>query len=287
MLVVRYKNMKNVNEKEILEKEQELREEWEVYKSKILHNKSDEEKEKINHMLNQSYENDTLYSFRKNYSGRIEALRIYKIDLIRGQSLLREIPEGDISDNCINGAWNRFTLTGENGYYLTYYPEFKTAMLNKLSRAGINYYYTVLYMGIIMPNQFDKFPSTCKIEKGQTDGQDSVAYIFLDITQPGNKLVIYTDPSVGYRYFKMVWVSEGKIYRTLCVRNYKSFNAISFPTYHEEVWFNDAGVIQQKETFEIKEASFNQPFDPNTFTVDFTPQTRIIVDEDTEHIKSL
>jgi hypothetical protein len=203
--------------------------------------------------------------------------KIYTFDLPAGKSRIKEVSSDTNAFG--NAATERIVLTSRDGNQLNYYNELEQAVLGKISTRGFSVQSSILYLGVILPEQFEELPKDVKIRKDTLDGREVIVYeLSGDPKYPNDKFIIYADPLLGYRYVLLEGLSGGKIVRKIVAKNYKVFDGVPFPTYYEDTRYskNDSNSIQKQETIEIENASFNRPNDPNDFRVTFTSNTEVI-----------
>jgi hypothetical protein len=80
---------------------------------------------------------------------------------------------------------------------------------------------------------------------------------------------------LGYRYVLLEGLSEGRIVAKIAAKNYKIFDGVPFPTYHEDTRYEKDGTVRMREIIEVSEAHFNCPIEPDTFSIIFTPNTEV------------
>lgn len=205
-------------------------------------------------------------------SDTIKTSKIYTFDLSAGKSRIKEVSP-DINAFG-NGISERTVLTSRDGNQLNYYSGIERAALNKISTRGFSVQSSVLYLGVIPPEQFEELPKNVRMWHDKMNGQDVVVYeLSDDANYPGDKFIIYADPLLGYRYVLLEGLSEGKIVRKIVAKNYKVFDGVPFPTYYEDIGYAKDGTVRKWETIEIKDAHFNCPIEPNTFYITITPNT--------------
>jgi hypothetical protein len=210
-------------------------------------------------------------------SDTIKTTKICTFDLPAGKSRIKEVSSD--SNAFGNGMAERIVLTSKDGNQLNYHSDIEQASLNKISTRGFSVQSSILYLGVILPEQFEELPKDVKIRKDILDGREVIVYeLSGDPKYPNDKFIIYADPLLGYRYVLLEGLSEGKIMRKIVAKNYKVFDGVPFPTYYEDTRYskNDSNSIQKQETIEIENASFNRPNDPNDFRVTFTSNTEVI-----------
>lgn len=289
-LSIRYSRIKHWETIHIEEQKRFFEDRFESEISKIMEsNMSQEEKEKHIQRSERNYENG-LYQVQKNFSERIESERIYKIDLINHLFLEKEIPvEADMNKDIINGAWDRYILTDGEGHWLSYTPEQQSVSLLPIAKNAFDthYYGGLLYQGIITPDRFETFSQLSSIKEDQYKDQDVVVYELTNPEKAKSKLVIYTDPGIGYRYLKAETWFDGQLRYIRIAEAYQTIDGIPFPTYFENISYDLNREFREREAFQVKEARLNQPFDPNAFTVELTPATmiNIIIPEDPNESK--
>jgi hypothetical protein len=62
-------------------------------------------------------------------------------------------------------------------------------------------------------------------------------------------------------------------------QDYQSIDGLYYPMHFERIRYNTTtGEEEEREVFQIQAARFNQPFEPNAFTIELKPSTSITVD---------
>lgn len=151
-----------------------------------------------------------------------------------------------------------------------------------IDQAVVDYFNNVVasdlpaYLGVVEPQKIRVFPENVTTFEEEIDGKKVLVY---DLMAPDrvNKLRIYVDPAIGYRYCQVEWFSRDKIMRKIVARNYKLFDGIPFPTFHEDIIYSKSAdnPVQRKTTIEIETAQFNQIIEPELFKIQFTRDTII------------
>jgi hypothetical protein len=135
------------------------------------------------------------------------------------------------------------------------------------------------YLGAISQRHFEEFPENINVTISE-DNLDGRVVVIYELTELGrnDKMRIYADPAVGYRYRLVEVFSNGNLVRKIIAKDYKFFNDVPFPTFHEDVKFrSDPNIpIKTIETIQVINAQFNQDIDPNAFKIRFTPNTTLV-----------
>jgi hypothetical protein len=202
--------------------------------------------------------------------------RFYTFDLNEGKSRIMEIYSD--SDAFGEGISEQIILTSRDGNQLSYFNQIEKADLDQLPTYVLSVQSSILYLGVISPERLEKLPENVLTRQDKVNGQDVVVYELSDeVNHPGDKFIIYADPSIGYRYVLLEGLSEGKIVRKTEAKNYKIFDGIPFPTYHEDTRYAKDGTVRKREIIEVSEAHFNRPIEPDAFSIMFTPDTDVTV----------
>jgi len=217
-------------------------------------------------------------------SDTIKTYKICTFDLPAGKSRIKEVSSD--SNAFGNGMAERIVLTSKDGNQLNYHSDIEQASLHKISTRGFSVQSSILYLGVILPEQFEELPKDVKIRKDTLDGREVIVYeLSGDPKYPDDKFIIYADPLFGYRYVQLEGLSEGKIMRKIVAKNCKVFDGVSFPTYYEDTRYSKNSTILKRETIEVEDAHFNQPIEPNSFYISFTPNTVVTAIEDGQMAK--
>ena len=156
-----------------------------------------------------------------------------------------------------------------------------------------------LFLGVVNPKHIDFSGFNVNSETNKIDGHEVIAYE-LTIDGIDGMTKIYADPALGYRYRKVEYFNNGYLVRTLIAKDYKFFDGIPYPTFHERKDFeaSPGNKLLKSETTQIQKASFNQKIDSDVFNIKFTTNTWItdlslgmrfkpFVDFDLESLESL
>jgi len=135
-----------------------------------------------------------------------------------------------------------------------------------------------VYLGVISQRHFEEFPESINVTifQDSLDGRDVLVY---ELKEPGrnDKLRIYADPAVGYRYRLIESFSDGKLVRKIIAKDYRFFDGIPLPSFHEDtIYRSDPNApIKKTETIQVEVAQFNQVIDPKVFKIQFTTDSII------------
>jgi len=247
----------------------------EKFKNKIMSdsNLSSEKKENIIQQLERRHQEITVP--RINHASDTKVIStFYTFDLTEGKSRIKEIHSD--ANAFGKGISEQIILTSRDGNQLYYFNKVEKAALYQVPTHVFSFQSSVLYLGVISPERFEKLPENVRTRQDKIKGQDVVVYELSDeVNHPGYKFIIYADPSLGYRYVLLEVLSEGKIVRKITAKNYKIFDGVAFPTYHEDTRYEKDGTVRKREIIEVNEAHFNCPIEPNTFFITFTPNAEV------------
>jgi hypothetical protein len=244
-------------------------------KNKIMSdsNLSSEEKESCIQQLERTNREIDMPRIR-HASDTKEIFRFYTFDLTEGKSRIKEIHSD--ANAFGKGIAEQIILTSRDGNQLSYFSKIEQAALGQISTRGFSFQSSILYLGVISPERFEKLPENDRAWKDKINGQDVVVYeLSDDVNHPGYKFIIYADPSIGYRYIQLEWLSQGKIVQRIVAKNYKVFDGVPFPAYHEDTSYAKDGAFLKRKIIEVNEAHFNCPIEPDTFSIMFTPDTKV------------
>jgi hypothetical protein len=130
------------------------------------------------------------------------------------------------------------------------------------------------YLGIVEPKKLKMFPANIRTYQDRMNDIDATVFE-LSTSDKASVLKIYADPSLGYRYRKVEWFSNNAVIREIVASDYRMYDGILFPAFHEDIIYNSSGKIEIKKTIKVNSAGFNQPVDPGIFTIQYTPETII------------
>ena len=154
-----------------------------------------------------------------------------------------------------------------------------------MNHAVVDYYANTLartipaYLGVISQRHFEELKNlNVTVFKDNLDDQNVVVY---QLTETGrnDKLRIYTDPAIGYRYRQVESFSDGNLVRKIIAKNYKLFDGIPFPTFHEDTTYRSDpnSPIKTRHTIQVINAQFNLDIDPNAFKIRFSTDSSAFV----------
>ncbi len=165
-----------------------------------------------------------------------------------------------------------------SGIELHYSENANLGIVGDFSNALANKIEIIANLGIISPKHFDELPQNMNVAVSESDldGRKLVVY---EITEPNssNKMKIFVDPDLGYRYRQIESICEGGLAMKIVAKDYKLFDDVLFPTFYEEIKYSkDPNMpFRLKETFRILSAKFNMHLEPDVFTIKFSPETSI------------
>lgn len=249
----------------------------EKFKNKIMSdsNLSSEQKESIIQQLERRHQEITVPRISHASDTKVIST-FYTFDLTEGKSRIKEIHSD--ANAFGKGIAEQIILTSRDGNQLYYFNKIEKAALYQIPTHVLSFQSSILYLGIISPERLEKLPENVRTRQDKINGQDVVVYELSDeVNYPGYKFIIYADPSLGYRYVLIEGLSEGKIVRKIEAKNYKIFDGVPFPTYHEDTRYEKDGTIRKREIIEVSEAHFNCPIEPDAFSIMFTPNTEVTV----------
>lgn len=267
-----YDMTREVDEKIFQQRKEELiKSHQTMWSNEKMEKLSDEMKRKVI----ESHERN-LQNLLKLHSRWTTAEWWYRIDMPNRLFWRRETPRGEQrEEKVVNGAWNRCLLVDGKGNSLSYDLDSDTASLHSIDpRAFDRVYADILYYGVILPEQWERLDKITAIRKGQIDDHDVVIYEMANSKESDWKVVLYVDSNVEYRYRKMEVSSQNHLSQVQIAREYQKIDGIFYPMYFETIQYDvSTGKLQKREVFHIQDARFNQPFDPNAFTVELKPTT--------------
>jgi len=267
-----------VSDYELKEQNMMAEREWERkerIKNKIMSdsNLSSEQKESSIQQLERTHR-QIVNTYISHASDTKVASKFYTFDLTEGKSRIKEIYSD--ANTFGQGIAERIILTSRDGNQLNYYSKIEKAALHQISTRAFNFQSSVLYLGVVPPEWLEKLPENVLTRQDKINGQDVVVYeLGNDVNYPGYKFIIYAAPLLGYRYVQLEWLSQGKIVQRIAAKNYKIFDGVPFPTYHEDTRYAKDGTVRKREIIEVSEAHFNCPIEPDTFSITFTPDTEV------------
>jgi hypothetical protein len=225
---------------------------------------------------------NALQNLLKFYSGRTEADWICRIDIPGRLFWKREIPLWEKQENneTLNGAWNRFLLVNGQGHWLSYSLDDDSVSVDPISaKAFETAYADILYHGLLTPRQWEKMDQATSVQKGKLQERDVVIYEIVYSQKPDSKLIIYATPEAEYRYLKTEFFNQNHLRLVQIAQDYQRIDGLYYPMHFERIRYNTTtGEEEEREVFQIQAARFNQPFEPNAFTIELKPSTSITVD---------
>jgi len=208
----------------------------------------------------------------------LDIYRDFIFDFSKGRFKLDEKPvDPDFFDQ-----WgvdlDRVVLTLDDGTQVRYYRRFDQAVIHENAISDVAFMAEVqgAFLGVIGPRRLEDAPNNVVVFASSLDGQEIVVY---EITGSAGRdvLRIWVDPSVGYRYRKIEFLRDGKVVERITAKDYKFFDGIAFPIFHEDIVYRDDPnrPVRCKKTIQVLEAKFNQELDPNAFKISFTPNSKV------------
>ena len=247
----------------------------EKFKNKIMSdsNLSSEQKESIIQQLERRHQEITVPRISHASDTKVIST-FYTFDLTEGKSRIKEIHSD--ANAFGKGISEQIILTSRDGNQLYYFNKVEKAALYQIPTSAFSVESSILYLGVISPERFEEIPKNVQTRQDKINGQEVVVYeLSNDVKYPGYKFIIYADPSLGYRYVLLEGLSEGKIVAKIVAKNYKIFEGVPFPTYHEDTRYEKDGTVRKREIIEVSEAHFNCPIEPDTFSIICTPNTEV------------
>ena len=130
-------------------------------------------------------------------------------------------------------------------------------------------------MGTVHPSQLQGISEEdVAISTGSLDERSVIIY---DVQREHDRMRIYADPSLGYRYRKVELFRAERLAELIVARNYRLFDDIPLPTHHEAKMFaveESNTPIWWHETTRIMQAALNRPIDPKLFKIEHRPSTK-------------
>jgi hypothetical protein len=234
-IAARFRNYELVDQNIMTKREWESKERA---KNKIMSDNklSPEQKNKVTQEIDRIHREIDIPRI-SHASDTIKTSKICTFDLPAGKSRIKEVYSDTNAFG--NGIAERIVLTSKDGNQLNYYNAIEQAALHKISNRGFSIQSSILYLGVILPEQFEELPKDVKIRKDTLDGREVIVYeLSGDPKYPDDKFIIYAEPLLGYRYVLLEGLSEGKIVRKIEAKNYKVFDGVPFPTYYEDTRYS-------------------------------------------------
>ncbi|MCH9022896.1 MAG: hypothetical protein IID32_09030 [Planctomycetes bacterium] len=130
-------------------------------------------------------------------------------------------------------------------------------------------------LGTIHPSQLYGIAEEDVVtRKAALEGHEVSVY---DVQREHDRMVIYADPALGYRYRKIELFKEGRLAESISATDYRLFDDIALPTHHETKHFSidkpNTPFWRRKTTRILQATALNQAIDPNVFEIAFTPTT--------------
>ena len=176
---------------------------------------------------------------------------------------------------------DRVVWTLDDGTQIRYLRRIDQVLIHENAIPDVGFMAEVhgAFLGVIGPRRLEDVPNDVNVAVfgDKLDGREVVVYEIRD-PDTGDACRIWADPSVGYRYRKVEFVRNGKVVQRIVAKDYKFFDGIPFPTFHEDTIYRDDPnhPVSKRKTIQVFEARFNQELDPNAFKVRFTPDTYLM-----------
>jgi hypothetical protein len=160
----------------------------------------------------------------------------------------------------------RTTLIVAGSSIFQYKPDFHALSIGR-STGAIDF---IPMLGRFDAKRFGAGYTLVRSNVSEVDGHQVVVYELAD--QQNRALRLYTDPQLAYLLRRIVFINGGVITREINAKDYQAFDGIEFPTYYEDVTYNndESRSVATSETWRIVKAAFNNPIDPAVFNFPLT-----------------
>jgi hypothetical protein len=254
-------------EKRLVDQKERIVSNYELSKQSIVNNAQigNEEKEQILSELKRRQEHE-LASLAMP-EPKTTTIRQYTFDLSSYSYRLEEKPVNDTSSS----VKPRIIVTSE-GKQVRYRTDIDQAVIDYYKGKTASDLPT--YLGIVEPEKLKMFPANIRMYQDRINNVE-VTVFELSTAGKADTLKIYADPSLGYRYRKIEWLSNNAVIREIVASDYRMYDGIPFPAFHEDTIYNSSGKMDTRKTIKVNSAAFNQPIDAGIFTIQYTPETVI------------
>lgn len=255
--------------------------------------KSESEKDAFNRSI------DKLIQRAKDSKPKLHTENIYSrkfyVDFSKEKYRLEQSPADpemkiiDIKEHLMESKKNLFpanrmekitvaSYAKDNQVFMTYTPIAKNVSIKRLGNLQ-NIYESGARLGVLNPKFLPGDYELMSITKSTIE-EYSVLIYELQLEKKSKKIKIeriYVDPGLGYRYRRVESLIDNQMFCLREAKDYKFFNNVPLPTYHEATWFTSDPdrPIRQKDIIRIKDAKINEPLPPDIFKIDYPDDTTI------------